>query len=84
MKAMADQIVTLTGSKSKLEYLPLPPDDPRQRRPDITLAQKQLGWAPTVALAQGLEPTIAYFRKVLSPHSGLQAVSSRIRHRALA
>ena len=62
---LAQKVIALTGSKSKLVFKPLPSDDPMQRCPDITLAQKKLGWTPTVALQQGLEQTIAYFRNLL-------------------
>jgi UDP-glucuronate decarboxylase len=55
----------IPGSKSKLIYKPLPQDDPRQRQPDITLAKKELGWAPTIKLEEGLRNTIEYFRSVL-------------------
>ncbi|MBF0158971.1 MAG: SDR family oxidoreductase [Magnetococcales bacterium] len=63
---LAQQVLDLTGSKSKLEFRPLPHDDPRQRQPNITLAREQLGWDVTVPLQQGLKPTIAYFEKRLS------------------
>jgi UDP-glucuronate decarboxylase len=62
MRQLADQVIRLTGSKSQLVFKPLPADDPKQRRPDITLAQSMLRWNPTVALPEGLERTIAYFR----------------------
>ena len=58
-------MIKLTGSSSRLVYRDLPEDDPRQRRPDITLAQKELDWAPTVMLEEGLKRTIAYFEQVL-------------------
>lgn len=58
---LAENVLTLTGSKSKLMFKPLPPDDPRQRRPDITLAKERLGWAPKVPLQEGLSKTIEYF-----------------------
>lgn len=58
MLELAEQIIALTGSKSKLIYLPLPADDPRQRRPDISLAMKTLDWKPQIALAEGLVQTI--------------------------
>lgn len=61
IKALAELVIATTRSRSELAYLPLPQDDPRQRRPDISLAQAQLGWQPGVALAVGLTPTIAYF-----------------------
>lgn len=59
---LAQKVLAMTGSKSKIDYRPLPPDDPTQRRPDISLADKKLGWAPHVALEAGLEKTIAYFK----------------------
>jgi len=63
----AREIVRITGSRSKIVFKPLPEDDPKQRRPDIARAQKLLKWLPKVALAEGLEKTVAYFRgKVLS------------------
>lgn len=63
---LATQVLALTGSASKLEFRPLPADDPRQRQPDIGLARARLGWEPKVALEQGLVETIDYFRGVLS------------------
>jgi UDP-glucuronate decarboxylase len=65
MKALAEAVVRLTGSRSTLSYLPLPSDDPKQRQPDITKARALLGWEPTIALEQGLEKTIAYFDGLL-------------------
>jgi UDP-glucuronate decarboxylase len=62
---LANLIIRLTGSKSKLIYLPLPEDDPKQRKPDITLAIKELGWQPAVGLEEGLGKTIEYFRSVI-------------------
>jgi UDP-glucuronate decarboxylase len=61
MKELANIVLDLTGSKSKLVHRPLPEDDPRQRRPDISRAKAQLDWEPTVALREGLARTIAYF-----------------------
>jgi len=63
--ALAEKILEMTGSSSKIVYLPLPVDDPRQRRPDITLARKELSWEPVVGLESGLSKTIDYFRQVL-------------------
>lgn len=63
---LAEKIVEITGSKSKLIFKPLPSDDPKQRRPDITLAKKHLNWEPQIQLEEGLKKTIAYFEKVLS------------------
>lgn len=65
MLELAEKVIAKTGSASKIVHQPLPPDDPTQRRPDITLAQARLGWEPAVSLDDGLEPTIAYFRKQL-------------------
>jgi UDP-glucuronate decarboxylase len=55
-------VLKLTNSKSKIVHKPLPADDPKQRRPDITLAQKYLKWEPKVQLAEGLAKTIEYFK----------------------
>jgi UDP-glucuronate decarboxylase len=66
IKELAELVLELTGSKSKLAYLPLPQDDPRQRRPDIALAKDRLGWQPGVALREGLLDTILYFDRLLS------------------
>jgi UDP-glucuronate decarboxylase len=62
MRDLAAGVLQLTGSKSTLVFKPLPADDPKQRRPDITLARQMLRWEPTVQLADGLERTISYFR----------------------
>ncbi len=68
---LADCVLRLTDSPSKIVRRPLPQDDPRQRQPDITQAKALLDWEPTVSLEDGLEPTIAYFRKVLeNGHNG--------------
>ncbi len=65
IRELAEQVIDLTGSKSKLVFQPLPQDDPRQRRPDITQAKKVLGWEPTIPLREGLKKTIAYFEQLL-------------------
>ncbi len=66
MLELAEKILKLTGSKSKIKYLPLPEDDPVQRQPDISLAKKELsGWSPEVKLENGLVKTIDYFKKLL-------------------
>ena len=71
MIELAKLVIELTGSKSKLVHQPLPPDDPRQRRPDITLAKEKLGWEPKVPLREGLTKAIPYFERVLkSGHRG--------------
>jgi UDP-glucuronate decarboxylase len=59
---LAETVIRLTGSKSKLVYMPLPPDDPAQRQPDITCARKELGWEPLIQLEEGLKKTIEYFK----------------------
>jgi UDP-glucuronate decarboxylase len=66
IKELAELVLELTGSKSKLAYLPLPQDDPRQRKPDIAVASERLGWQPKVALREGLRNTILYFDRLLS------------------
>ena len=62
---LAQMIIRMTGSKSKIIYLSLPEDDPKQRKPDITLARKELNWEPEVGLEDGLARTIEYFRAVI-------------------
>jgi UDP-glucuronate decarboxylase len=66
IRGLAEMIIELTGSRSDLKYLPLPQDDPKQRRPDISLARSALGWDPKVGLRDGLVKTIEYFDKLLS------------------
>jgi UDP-glucuronate decarboxylase len=65
IRELAEQVIELTGSKSKIVRKPLPSDDPKQRQPDITLARESLGWEPKVALREGLQKTIAYFDALL-------------------
>lgn len=65
MLELAEKVLNLTGSKSKIVHKPLPGDDPKQRRPDITLAGKLFGWKPEIMLEEGLKLTIEYFRKML-------------------
>jgi len=62
---LADLVIDLTGSKSKIVYKPLPSDDPMQRQPDITLAKSQLDWEPKIKLEEGLKKTITYFDQLL-------------------
>ncbi|WP_088159934.1 UDP-glucuronic acid decarboxylase family protein [Sphingobacterium sp. G1-14] len=62
---LAEQVILQTGSQSKIKFLPLPQDDPQQRKPDIQLAKKSLDWSPTVQLEEGLSKTIAYFKTLL-------------------
>ena len=65
IKEIAETIIRMTGSTSRLVYRPLPTDDPKVRKPDITRARTLLGWEPKVPLEQGLTSTIAYFRQKL-------------------
>ena len=69
MIELAQKVLAITGSKSPLVHKPLPSDDPRQRKPDITLARERLGWEPKVNLDVGLEKTVAYFRQLLAEAS---------------
>ncbi len=66
IRQLAEMVIELTGSRSRIEARPLPADDPMQRRPDISLAQSALGWQPTIALRDGLVKTIAYFDRTLT------------------
>ncbi len=66
MLELAEMVLCLTGSKSKLAFLPLPQDDPRQRQPDISLAKSKLAWEPKVSLQDGLKETINYFKRILA------------------
>ena len=65
IRELAEEVIELTGSSSRIIHLPLPVDDPRQRRPDISKANELFGWKPTVALRDGLLKTIAYFERLL-------------------
>ncbi|MGE5255995.1 MAG: NAD-dependent epimerase/dehydratase family protein, partial [Hyphomicrobiales bacterium] len=60
---LAERVIRLTGSRSRIVFKPLPADDPTQRRPDIGLAQRKLGWKPTIELEEGLRRTIDYFKE---------------------
>ncbi len=66
IRELAEMAIDMTGSKSALTFLPLPQDDPKQRRPDITIAGRDLGWEPKIPLRDGLRQTIAYFDRLLS------------------
>jgi UDP-glucuronate decarboxylase len=66
MLELAEQVLRLTGSRSRIVFQPLPADDPRQRQPDISLAKATVGWEPTVSLEDGLRETIAYFHRFLA------------------
>ena len=65
IRDLAERIITLSGASSKLVYMPLPVDDPKQRRPDITLAREMLDWEPAIRLDEGLTRMISFFRKKL-------------------
>jgi UDP-glucuronate decarboxylase len=66
IKELAAEVIAACGSKSDLKYLPLPEDDPRQRKPNIDRAQTKLGWNPTIQLREGLKKTVAYFSSRLN------------------
>jgi UDP-glucuronate decarboxylase len=83
IRALAELVIELTGSKSKVAYLPLPENDPKQRRPDIALARERLKWQPTVNLHEGLRTTIEYFDQLLSGSAAhTERRSSRTRRAA--
>jgi UDP-glucuronate decarboxylase len=64
IRELAELVIEMTGSKSELEFRPLPQDDPMQRKPDISRARETLGWEPSVALREGLTKTIEYFAQL--------------------
>jgi UDP-glucuronate decarboxylase len=70
VRELAERVIALTNSPSRIVHRPLPQDDPMQRCPDITLAKQVLGWEPTVKLDDGLRRTIAYFDQLLSGQAG--------------
>jgi UDP-glucuronate decarboxylase len=65
MIQLAELVIKLTSSKSKIVFKPLPQDDPKQRQPNISLADKELGWKPGISLEEGLKNTIPYFKKII-------------------
>jgi UDP-glucuronate decarboxylase len=65
MIELANKVIAISGSKSKIEFEVLPEDDPKQRKPDIQKARELLGWQPSIELDKGIEKTTIYFRKVL-------------------
>lgn len=71
---LAQKVIDLTGSRSRLEFRPLPSDDPRQRQPDIGLARTELGWQPKVQLEEGLKKTIEYFHRLLKSSARVSKV----------
>jgi UDP-glucuronate decarboxylase len=66
IRELAESVIDITGSKSRIVNRPLPQDDPKQRQPDLTLAKKLLGWSPRQSLKEGLVPTVQYFQKLLA------------------
>jgi UDP-glucuronate decarboxylase len=74
IRQLAEMVIELTSSRSKLVKMPLPADDPLQRQPDIALARKELGWEPTVPLVEGLKKTIAYFDAQLKENKAVARV----------
>ena len=76
IRKLAEMVLAATGSQSSIVMRPLPQDDPKQRKPNISLAQKCLGWEPSAALEEGLGPTVAYFRATL-PETMLKAPTFR-------
>jgi UDP-glucuronate decarboxylase len=78
VKSLAERVIALTGSRSKIEYRPLPQDDPKQRQPDIARAKETLGWAPTTPLEAGLAKTVAYFDQLLKSGEAMPDLSRRI------
>ena len=83
IRELADKILAITGSKSEIVARPLPEDDPRQRQPDIALAEKLLGWRPAVELEEGLRYTIAYFETLLREHGKGTAGSMKLQRSAV-
>jgi UDP-glucuronate decarboxylase len=83
IRELADKILAITGSKSEIVARPLPEDDPRQRQPDIALAEKLLGWRPAVELDEGLRFTIAYFETLLREHGKGAAGSMKLQRSAV-
>ncbi len=79
IRQLAEQVIDLTGSKSKLVFMPLPQDDPKQRQPNIEKAREILGWEPAVQLRDGLTKTIAYFDGMLTGKPG-QVLGSGLSH----
>ena len=72
IRQLAEEVIRITGSRSKIVSSPMPTDDPKQRRPDISLAEARLGWKPTIPLTEGLIKTIDYFDKLLTKNTGVR------------
>jgi UDP-glucuronate decarboxylase len=77
VRQLAERVIAMTGSHSSIEYRALPADDPRQRQPDISLAEATLGWRPTTTLEKGLEKTIAYFDALLASDPSVPDLARR-------
>jgi nucleoside-diphosphate-sugar epimerase len=73
VRQLAERVLALTGSKSKIVERPLPVDDPQVRQPDISAARATLGWEPTISLEEGLRRTIEYFRGVVASEGARRA-----------
>ncbi|HUZ91578.1 MAG TPA: UDP-glucuronic acid decarboxylase family protein [Methylocella sp.] len=84
IRELAEMVIDVTGSKSKIVERPLPEDDPRQRQPNIALAEKLLGWHPTVGLSEGLKRTVAYFEALLHEHGKTITSGKRLQSAASA
>lgn len=78
VKELAEKVIALTGSSSKIEYLPLPQDDPTKRRPDIDRAKRLLNWEPRINLDQGLIKTVDYFEKALRSHATVANFKTKV------
>jgi UDP-glucuronate decarboxylase len=77
VRQLADNVITLTGSRSRIEHRPLPEDDPKQRRPDLARAKAALDWAPSTPLEEGLKKTITYFDALLASGQSFPDLSRR-------
>jgi len=84
IRELAEKVIEITGSKSKIVERPLPEDDPKQRQPNIDLAEKLLGWHPTINLTEGLKRTVAYFEALLREHGKTITSDKRLQSAASA
>ena len=84
IRELAGKVIDITGSKSKIVERPLPEDDPKQRQPNIDLAEKLLGWRPTINLDEGLKRTVAYFEALLREHGKTITSDKRLQSAASA
>ncbi len=84
IRELAEKVIDITGSKSKIVERPLPEDDPKQRQPNIDLAEKLLGWHPTINLNEGLKRTVAYFEALLREHGKTITSDKRLQSAASA